>query len=295
MIVNRKYYFVWILPILLALTSCEDVIDINLDEGTPQLAVDAFITNEMKTQTISLSITSPYFENSASPRATGATVKLIDGFTAQEYLFTDVTNNGLYNWTPSISEQLTVGNIYTLSITYDGEQYQAQSILNPTPPIDSISVLYRDAEPPNYPETGYYASLYAFDIAGRPDFYWIKTYLNGQFNNSPGSILISQDGAFEGDASDGLLFIPPIRESITPFGTVYNEGDSLKVEIMSLNFNTYAFLGIAQSQLSNAGLFAEPPVNVPTNIFNVDTTSEVLAIGWFNMGAVSADGITIQP
>ena len=288
-------YWISLISIVILFSGCEDVIEIDLDEGTPQLAVDAFITDEIKTQSIHLTVTSPYFENASSPRATGATVKLIDELTGQVRNFVDLWNVGIYRWTPTTTDQLVLGNLYTLSIDYDGESYSAQSIFNPVPPIDSISTTFRNAAPPRYPDTGYYASLYAFDLPGRSDFYWIRTYLNGKFNNDPGAILISQDGAFEGDGADGLLFIVPVREGITPIGTVYQEGDQLKVEIMAINDFTFAFLGIAQSQLTNAGLFAEPPVNVPTNIINADSTSEKIPVGWFNIGAVSSKSVVVQP
>ena len=46
--------FFWII-IVLGLWSCEDVIDFKVKDGKEQLVVDAWITNELKPQTIKLS------------------------------------------------------------------------------------------------------------------------------------------------------------------------------------------------------------------------------------------------
>ncbi len=290
---NYIIYLSVIFLLSILLNSCEDVIDINLDEGTPQLAVDALVTTRPITQQISLTMTSPYFENSPSPVVTGATVKLIDQTNGFVRFFLDDDDDGTYEWTPSSEDQLLIGHPYILTIDANGESYTAFSILNPAPLIDSVTYEFREAEPP-VGEEGYYATFYATDIPGRTDYYWIRTSVNGELNDDPGDILIAQDAAFEGDGADGLVFIIPIREGITPFGTTYNLGDTIGVNLHAINLETYIFLALAQSQLTNSGLFAEPPANVPTNIQNIDTESDKKAVGFFCVSDVSSKGVTIR-
>ena len=53
----------FLLCIGLVLTSCEDNIDLDLDNGKIQLVVDGFIDSDSKVQTIKLSQSAPYFFN----------------------------------------------------------------------------------------------------------------------------------------------------------------------------------------------------------------------------------------
>lgn len=275
----------------LTFTACEDVIEVDLDEGTPQLTVDAFITDEPGQQDIRLTITAPYFDNSGAPAATGATVTVMDN-TGLQYNFTDPDNDGYYSWNAGPDTSLAhLGNVYTLQIDYDGESYMSTAFANRVPEIDSISVEFREAEF-GAPE-GYYASLYAIDFAGLNDFYWIRTSRNDTALDDPAQLNLCKDAAFAGDGADGFTFILPIREAITPFNEPYNEGDTIAVELWSINPELFGWLQEAQTQMQNAGLFAEPPANVSTNIINMDSNSEVSAVGMFSVSLVKKAGVRV--
>ena len=296
--VKMKNIFYIICVFFLALCGCEKVINIKLDEGTPQLAVDAFINDKPGIQTIRLTKTSGYFENNPSPEATGATVTLTDN-EGYIYNFTDGSNTGNYTWSAGSTTDTLVRifNSYTLTINYSGEKFISTSIAFPAPNIDSLSydTIQKSGGGGKAPGSkGYFASFYANDISGMPNFYWIRSYNNGVFYSDPQYMNISQDGAFVGSASDGFLFIIPIREFITPQDKPLQKNDSVTVEIHAINFETYFFLQEVQQQTTNAGLFATPPANVATNIKNTDAASKIKAVGWFNIGAVTSNGIRIK-
>jgi hypothetical protein len=274
-------------------TACEDVIQIDLDEGTPELAVDAFITDVAGTQLIRLTITSAYFENTPSNAALGAVVTVSDDL-GNQYAFADALNDGNYQWNAANADtsMIQVGSTYTLAIDYNGQVFEAMTMANPVPLIDSIGYEYREEEL-GAPE-GYYAAFYAVDNPGREDWYWIRTYRNDSLINDPARINISKDAAFGGSGADGFTFIIPIREAITPSGDPYSEGDNVRVQLWSISQETYEWLQETQSQLGNGGLFATPPSNVRTNIFNVNVDSEVTAVGMFNVSMQSEDSRTIQ-
>ena len=270
------------------LTSCEDKIDIKIDEGTSQLAVDAFITDQPVAQKIRLTKTSGYFDNSASPAALGATVKITDKINGKIYNFIDGNSSGNYIWTPGSNDTLgVIGDEYILSITYSGEQFTSTSIMNPAPLVDSITDVYKPANPSaGILVEGYFASFYARDFAGRTDFYWIKTYRNGVVNSNPSNMNIAWDAAY-GPGADGFTFIIPIRDGITPADKPFNLNDSVTVEIHAINEETWNFLSEVRTQTTNGGLFASPPANVRTNIKNVNSSSKVKAVGFFNVGSIS--------
>ena len=74
------------------LFACEDPIDIELDKGESQLAVDAFVLVNDGPQTIILTKTTAYFQNEVkAPGASGAQVQLITD-KGQVYIFNESNN-----------------------------------------------------------------------------------------------------------------------------------------------------------------------------------------------------------
>jgi len=300
--INIKYMAALLFLLAIGI-GCEDVIEVDLEGGDEQLVVDAWITNQSQPQEIRLRRTSPYFEASPSPAESGATV-IVSESNGNQYIFTEDGNSGNYIWTPAAGEQLgTVGNGFQLDINLsDGKNYQAVSFLNRTTPVDSIAAVYEE-ESLGRPE-GFYCEFFARDPVGPGDTYWIKTFKNGEFLNKPNEINIAFDAGFTpGAMVDGVTFITPIRSFVnriadsgdsavdTDSFPPYVEGDSIRIEIHSLNFASFDFLSQAQTQLTlgDAGIFAEPPTNVPTNITALNgTEARDKPVGFFNVAAVEA-------
>ena len=91
---NKLFY---LLAIAFAITACEDVIDVDLDEGRNQLVIDAFVTSDSSIQTIRLTQSAPYFSNVRTPSENSATV-VINGPNGVQYSFVS-DNNGNHNFT----------------------------------------------------------------------------------------------------------------------------------------------------------------------------------------------------
>lgn len=272
------------------LASCEDPIDVELNDGLAQLNIDAFLSNDTKDQQIKLTLTNSYFNNTAPQPALGAQVLITDQ-NGRLYTFDDMGDGTYvkpYNASDSFAQ---AGYLYTLEIRYNGEVYTATELVNPVPPIDSLVLEEREAEFGD-PE-GIYATFFAFDIPDREDFYWIRTYRNDSaIDRNIGNLNISQDAAFNGNGADGFLFILPIREAITP--RPYNVGDSIRVELWSISEETFGMFSELQNQLANAGLFAVPPANISTNIANSNPNSKINAVGWFSMSNAFIVGTTVR-
>ncbi len=288
--------FIFGFLLLWALSSCEDIIDIDLDAGTPQLSVDAWITDQPGSQVVKLRLTRSYFDNSPASLVLGATVEVEDS-EGNLYTFLDADNDGDYTWTPAQPTEVlgVLGRSYTLSIAYNGDTYKATSKINRTPRIDSLVYEFREERLGN--PAGYYAEIFARDLEGPGDCYWIRTYKNGRFLNRGQDINIAYDAGFSaGGNVDGLYFITPIREGINIFVEdpedsnvilpPYSIGDDLKVEIYSITEDGFYFLEEVQTQLTNGGLFAVPLTNVRTNIINQNPNSDKKAVGYFSASAV---------
>ena len=284
---KRHILLLSILGGFIGLNGCTTVIDAKLDTGPTQLSVDAQLTNQPGPQTIRLTKTAGYFDSSTSPAATSATVTVTDD-AGKTYRFIDSTNTGYYVWKPIGKDTLGhTGRTYQLNIAYGGETFQATSKINPVPPVDSLIFVKRALNPLSTTQ-GYRAEFYAVDIPKRVDYYRIKFLRNGELQNKPNNIVTSQDGVFGGNLSltDGLTFIVPIRRSINP-DSLYALKDIVKVEVHSLNADAFLFWQQVRTQVTNGGLFATPPANVPTNIINTSPNGRP-ATGFFITSAVSS-------
>ncbi|MES2513318.1 MAG: DUF4249 domain-containing protein [Bacteroidota bacterium] len=272
------------LCIVLALTSCEDVIQVKLDQGTPLLNVDAFVNDMRSQQKVRLTYTDNYFSQKANEPVHGATVNLRDLTDGIDYIFTD-DNNGNYVFNLAATDTLgRVGHRYELTITHDGNVFKSNSRMARTAQVDSLIVEYREAGSFGG-EAGYRFSFLGTDPVGdTSDFYWIKSYRNGVFFNRGGDINICENAAF-GAGADGLIFITPVAEGITPGGERFQKNDVCRAEIHSINLETYNFLNQVFTQTTNSGLFATSPENIKTNITNT-TSEKVKVVGWFCMSAV---------
>ena len=119
------------------LFSCEDVIDIELNDADPRLVVEASIDWFKNTtgneQSIKLSLSAPFFDESTPP-ANGAIIQITDT-NNNTFNFIEDGNTGIYrntNFIPVIDQD------YTLTINYNGDTYSATENLKSVVPIDFI-------------------------------------------------------------------------------------------------------------------------------------------------------------
>ena len=273
--------------VLVWTASCEDPIDVALDAGTPQLAVDAMIRVNDGQQKVRLTITKAYFDQTQASGATGATVRIQSNL-GQDILLTEdplVPGNYLLD---SLKGQ--TGERFTLRIDYQGETFTAESLLKRGTVIDTLHQEFREAQFGN--KEGIFLNLVARDSAGIEDFYWIRYKLNGKENLRTDAISLSADGAFAIGDADGLEFIYPVRNSINlPDGFEIN--DTIDVELLSIDKENWRFLNEMQTQLNNVGLFAEPIANVRGNVFNTNSSSKTAAVGSFGVARVSKASVVI--
>ena len=291
----KKY--ILILISLITLSSCEDVINLDTETVPSQLVVDGWITNQPTAQQIRLTETANYFDNSPAKPVLNATVSVTDN-KGRVFVFKDLKNDGFYTWQPA-SQKDTLGRIggkYSLNIKFGNEEYRSVSDILRVPKIDSVTYFPEKSSPRNLetsPKEGYAAQFFARDPIGEGDCYWIKCYKNNKYFGKSQNIILAYDGAFSsGAATDGLQFIRPIRQSISP--ELYLEKDTVRVEIYSVPLIAFYFLNQVRQESNNAGLFATPPTNIVTNIQNVNPNGRK-PIGFFGSSAVSRLQVIIDP
>lgn len=282
--------------------SCEDVVDLDLEDSPTTLVVDAWINNKPEAQTIRLTTTAPYFDASPTPGVSGASI-VVSNSTGLIREFAD-QGDGNYVWTPAAGE--TLGEIedeFFLGIELDGKTYGSATVLNAVPPIDSINQVTEDENA--FSDESITCNFFSRDLIGGGDTYWIKTFKNDQFLNQPLEINVAFDAGFSaGSEIDGLVFITPIRDAMNPvpdpiesgekFPSPWAVGDEVRVEIHSIDLAAFFYLNIVRDQLLNSlnGIFAEPLINTSGNVVDLDGEEEVL--GMFVVSAISELSYTIE-
>ena len=88
------------------LTSCSDVIDVDVQEADSRLVIEASLDWEKGTtgnnQSIKLSKSTPYFDTTTNTSVTTATVKVVNNEDNSEFVFTH-QGNGVYTTNSEIN------------------------------------------------------------------------------------------------------------------------------------------------------------------------------------------------
>jgi hypothetical protein len=280
-----------IIPLfVLLLSSCNDVIQVKLDEGSKLYVIDAFVNDLRSNQTIRVTTNDSYFSDREAPPVGNANVVLLDLTTSSQYTF-NYAGNGNYVYNLASTDTISKPNHqYQLNVTIDGNLYTSLVTTQKRPAIiDSISAIENDGSNSFAGKKGTYnCLLFARDLGGSvPDYYWIKAYRNDTLFNAPADINTCIDGtggAVNNPAVDTIFFTPPA----TFLGfKEYLLGQKCKAEVHSVTRETYFFLVQAIAQINNGGLFATTPENVKTNIITPSAV-KTKSIGWFSMASVAS-------
>lgn len=251
---------------LILISSCEKVVDIDLNTMAPKLVIDAAIKWQKGTagnvQTIKLSTTSSYYDNQI-PTVSGATVFITD---AANNVFNFVESNvaGSYvcsNFTPVLNRN------YQLTVNSNGSTYTATETLKPVPQIDRIEQIN------NVGFTGDATEIktYYTDNGSTQDFYLFK------FKPTYTAIPIyfaQEDISFQGNQIFGLYR----NNKLEP-------GQNFEVTLSGISRQYYNYMRILISIAGNnsgGSPFQSPAATVRGNILNT-TNDANYPLGYFSL------------
>ncbi|MDA9213670.1 DUF4249 domain-containing protein [Bacteroidia bacterium] len=277
--------------------SCEDIVEVDVEQKQKKLVVDAFIDNQLQTQTIRLTESIPFFDlPGTEPPVTTATVVLADTSTGKIFPFIH-DSMGYYRWNPNemSGDTLTVGSSYALFIIENGDTVVGITKLYPTADrIDSLRTVPTKGNGPPFIDTGRYCEIFAYDLPGIGNHYWLKTFRNDTLLSDINNLNIAQDMGNNSNGQDGDLFIYPVRFSqLNEFLRPYVDGEKVRVEIHSISREAYYWFQLIVNESNNGGLFATPPVNIMSNLFYINQNPKRGIAGFFNVAAVNAAEITV--
>jgi hypothetical protein len=283
--------------LILILTSCENKIQVKIDEGKKSVCIDAFLNDLSPKQAIRVTNSDGYFSGKLPPAINGANVVVKDLTSNTVFNFSE-EGNGNYSFiTDSLNPIAITGHQYQLNVKIGSVEYESITTCRRTTAIDSTFYEFKEAQSgvgSSQTKAGYRLRLIAADSVGTdPDFYWIKIFKNGKFYSSIENQQIYQFGF--NNEFDGELF--PQDVWVTQTSDSDNDplqiGDVARIEIHGISKAAFDFMAIGFTMANNGGLFATTPVNLPTNI-RVNTKNSPKPLGAFNVARVSVKNIVIQ-
>lgn len=265
-----------ILLTTLLLSSCEDVIQVDLKTDSPRLVIEASINWYKNTtgnrQTIKLTTTTNYYDNIV-PVVSGATV-FITNSSNLIFNFIEVPKTGEYictNFIPKIDET------YTLTIQNGSQTYQAKETLKAIAPINeivqnneggftgnNIEIKTYYTDPDN--ETNYYLYKYSYSNQVTQNFY------------------TDEDTFFQGNTFFSISQSDNLKV-----------GDEVIVTHYGISKQYYNYMNVLVSIAggSGGGPFQSPPATVRGNITNT-TNKDNYPLGYFSLSEVDTKMYTIQ-
>jgi len=254
---------------LFILTSCEKVIDIDLNESAPTVVVEGHIELG-ESAVLKLTETTSYF-NPESPsfiENLQVTLSTSNGFS--ETL--SYQSNGEYKGQSIIGQE----NIsYDLTFDFKNKTYSSITALNPKVDITDLRV-HESLLSDQGSETEYQVITQFYDDPNTNNYYRLKYYEN--------DILVS---GFEGYllVTDELVSSENMI-STTLRRTAFKKGQRVKVELHTLDKATYIFFKTLADNLNSNGMNSATPFNPTSNVSNG-------ALGYFSAWSIDSMEIVI--
>ncbi len=246
--------------------SCEKVIDIPLNEADQEIVVEAVGRNFLGESYVLLSKTGSVYDDSGFEKLTDAVVTVTDQDGVETIFTHDPLNPGKYI-APDFAAM--PNSAYSLNIVTDGKTLTSSSTTNSIPTLDSLSYI---AVPPGFgSEDTTFLLFYNFvDNGDETNFYRVKAWVNGKADNN---YYIGDDVLGNGQPASAPIFATEIKSK-----------DTVHIELLSMDEDTYKYLFTLNSNLSS-GAFGATPANPVTNIDE--------AIGYFGVYMVDSMSIVM--
>lgn len=249
---------------LIALQSCEKVIDVNLKNASPVIVIEGVVTNRVDSQYVQIRRTASFDQPNVFPEVSGAVVTISDG-TGRVVMLRE-KRPGYYvvhNFTGRS------GRTYSLKVLVDGNEYTAQSTMPNQVNIDSIGISVTSF----FDEERKIVQLIYKDPAKVKNYYRYKLKINGK---SSDNIF-----AFDDSFTDGRT----VNRELFDFDLSSKSGDKAEIEMQCIDASVFRYWqGVDQNQ--SRGGASTTPANPISNISNG-------ALGYFSAHTVQNEDIII--
>ena len=249
-------------------TSCEDVIDVKLnDENLDLFGVEASITT-MDEPTVFLYKTLQVDEDVAYPGISGAVVSITDNGSpaSQITLIEDQQKKGLYRVPQNSSYLGIAGREYTLTIQTEGTTLTAKDKLSKVEPIDSIQVF------PSMRGNKLFLGVFSYgkEPLGVGNYYKWDIYVNDTLQHESDRLAVASDELVDGNYISKLELYTDFHDTNKPEERKLNLNDTIYVKQTSISKFAYYFYFQMINQSGAGSLFSVPAANIKSNFTSSD-------------------------
>ncbi|KYH07762.1 hypothetical protein A1704_03605 [Chryseobacterium cucumeris] len=262
----------YIIVSLLALTSCEKEIDLDLNDQSGNIVIEGNVTNQSGPYTVKITKSVSFSSPNQYPAVTGAQVILSDNTGQTETLH--YVGNGVYQTTTFAGEP---GRTYTLKVESEGKQYSAQSKM---PEVVNFDGLQQSSF--KFGDKTTYTLLPLFTdplpLGNRYLFSFTINDLTKKYMNT------FSDNVNNGLPNQQPLILPNDDNKGRDHEVVV--GDKIHVEMQSIDNNVFTYYS-ALLQISGGNGGTATPTNPPSNISNG-------ALGYFSAHTTDTQTFVIE-
>ncbi|MFT6127509.1 DUF4249 domain-containing protein [Patiriisocius sp. Uisw_017] len=265
-----KYIQLIILSALLCI-SCEDVIEVDLEDSEPRLVIEATINvskDGSSDPMVTLTETAPFF-NDNIPTVPNATVT-ITSETGEVFPFLHI---GAGKYTTDFNP--TFGLDYTLTVVHKGETYEATESLVVVTTLDEVE----QNNEGGFSGEDIELKVFFTDPAGEENYYLIEVLsIRGDERDT------FFDEFFDGNRVNGFYLADDLAE-----------GDEVTFNLFGVDEDFYNFMVVLLQQVDDGGggPFETQPATVKGNILNT-TNEENFPLGYFRISEISTLEYTVQ-
>lgn len=210
---------------LTSLSSCEKVIDINLNKSEKKYVVEAIVTDQSGARVL-LSQTKDFEDNNNFAGVSGAVVEITENGGATTTL--SETTTGVYEAPALIG---STGKTYSLSVKVNGQSFTAVSAMPQKVNLDTIYITDEFL----FGDTRKIVNIEYKDPPGRGQYYRFVQYLNGRKETE---IFVQNDEYTDGrNVTNKLFYFPDDDED----NRKIKSGDQVRIEMFCTDANVYKY------------------------------------------------------
>ena len=240
----------------LVLSSCEDVIQLDLETTESQVVIEATLNASSQTATVLISRTNDFYENKEPDQVSGAIITLTSG-KGITYKFSEASP-GIY-----VAENVMVSSeeVFHIAVEVENTLYEATTTVPSAANLKEIT----QSDFPTGPfgdEGAILLSAIWDDPAGTENFYRIRTYVNNDFQANSYTLLT------DNIRGDGEVITTSIQKR-------FDKNTTVTVELLSTDKAYYDYF-FQVASLASEGANSSTPYN-PIGNFSND------ALGYFGI------------
>ncbi|MEO6904594.1 MAG: DUF4249 domain-containing protein [Bacteroidia bacterium] len=234
--------FLIIASVLLTATSCQKVIQIDLNSASPKYVIEGGITNQLEAYQIRITKTKNFSDDNNFNGVKNAFVTITDNAGNLDTL--NYTTNGYYKSIPKIGVE---GRLFTLNVRVENETFSASSQMPFLVPMDTVY----GTNFLGFGDTIKRVKVKYLDPASQENYYRFVLYIN---NNIKEKIIVGDDKLNNGLKVEKNLTYRNDDDKI-------KEGDSVTVEMQCIDKAVYNYFVTLNKTISQSSAAPTNPVS----------------------------------